>query len=338
MAGGWTKKYTTPGFKTADIPSLAGKVAIVTGANTGIGLETAKELARKGAQVYALARSEPKGHAAVVEINTAIANDSSHVKAEFMQLDLASFKSIKAFAEAWTVLNSPVDMLILNAGIMKSPGEFAMGQKFSYGYETTAEGFEAHIGVNHIGHFYLTKLLKPFLKQGSRVVAVSSGAEQGAPAGGIKFETWKGKTDDYEDGVAYGQAKLANILFARELAERWKDAGIEAYSCHPGIIDTDLARYMLAEMKEKAERKGAVAAFLHTALMAWHANAMFTRADGALTQLHLAVAPGVKNGGYYTPIALMEDPIHPEGGNVALQKLLWDKTEEAIEKALGSVA
>lgn len=338
VSGGWVRKYTSPGFKTSDIPRLDNKVAIVTGANTGIGLETAKELARKGAQVYALARSEGKGRAAVEEINAAISKDVGSQKAEFMKLDLASLKSIKSFEEAWSASGKKIDILVLNAGIMKSPGEQFVGQKFSYGYETTAEGFESHIGVNHIGHFYLTKLMKPFLKRGSRVVSVSSAAEEAAPVGGIRFDMWKTAKmpDEYEDGQMYGQSKLANVLFARELARRWKDDGIEAYSCHPGIIATELGRYMFKEMEERAKKEGIGAAIINTLLPAIFDNAMFTRADGALTQLHLAVAPGIQNGGYYVPIAQLATPKHPEGQNMALQKQLWDKTEEAIQAALAS--
>lgn len=334
-SGGWTRKYTSVGFKTADIPSLNGKVAVVTGANTGIGLESAKELARKGAQVYVLARSETKGKAAVAEINAAIASDSTHIDVEFMRLDLASFKSIKAFADAWAAApKKPIDILMLNAGIMKSPGEAFVGRKFSYGYDTTAEGFEIHIGVNHLGHFYLTKLMKPFLKEGSRVIAVSSAAEGGAYTDGMRFDLWKQKTDEYEDGLAYGQSKLANIMFARELAERWKEAGIQAYSCHPGIIATELSRYMVDEMNKEAKQNGPVAEFAQSAFMSIFANALFSRADGALTQLHLAVSSGLKNGGYYVPIGTPADPTHGQGGNVTLQKLLWDKSEEAIQNAL----
>lgn len=336
--GGWTTKYTSPGFKTSGIPRLDGKVAIVTGANTGIGLETAKELARKGARVYALARSESKGEAAVQEINAAISHDSGSQKVVFMKLDLASLKSIKAFEEAWVASSSKVDILVLNAGIMKSPGESFVGQQFTYGYETTTEGFEMHIGVNHIGHFYLTTLMKPFMKKGSRVISVSSSAEANAPpVGGIRFDRWKTQKmpDDYEDGEMYGQSKLANIMFARELAERWKDDGVEAYSCHPGVIATDLGRYMLVEVQRQIETQGVVAAILNALMSKLFLNAQFSPADGALTQLHLAVAPGVENGGYYIPIGQLAAPMHPQGQNVTLQKQLWEKTEGAIESALG---
>lgn len=332
------RKYTSPGFTTSGIPRLDGKVAIVTGANTGIGLETAKELARKGARVYALARSESKGEAAAHEINAAISHDSGSQKVVFMKLDLASLKSIKAFEEAWVASGSKVDILVLNAGIMKSPGEAFVGQRFTYGYETTAEGFEMHIGVNHIGHFYLTALMKPFMRKGGRVISVSSSAEASAPlVSGIRFDRWKTQKmpDDYEDGEMYGQSKLANIMFARELAERWKDDGVEAYSCHPGIIATDLSRYMFAEVQKQMESKSIVVAILNALISKLVFSTLFTAADGALTQLHLAVAPGIKNGGYYVPIGQLATPMHPQGQNMTLQRQLWEKTEEAIEGALG---
>jgi len=337
LSGGWTRKYTSPGFQTSSIPRLDGKVAVVTGANTGIGLETAKELARKGARVYALARSESKGQAAVQEINAAISHDSGSQKVVFMKMDLASLKSIKSFEEAWMASGSKIDILVLNAGIMKSPGAVFVGQQFNYGYETTAEGFESHIGVNHIGHFYLTTLMKPFMKKGTRVISVSSAAEAAAPVGGIRFDLWRTSEmpDEYEDGAMYGQSKLANIMFARELAKRWKDDGVEAYSCHPGIIATDLGRYMYEEMQKQAETNGFGAALANMLLGVVFGNAVFSRADGALTQLHLAVAHGVENGGYYVPIGQLATPVHPEGQNMTLQKQLWDKTEEAIERAIG---
>jgi len=333
VAGGWTRKFSSPGFNIAKIPSLDGKVALVTGGNTGIGFETAKELAKKGCKVYILSRDEKKGKHAV-EVIGAVNNRAADSVPEFMPLDLASFDSIRSFAEAWKAVGKPIDMLILNAGVMKSPGEKFAGKTMTYGFDKTAEGFESHIGINYIGHFYLAQLLRPFLGKDSRMVVVSSAAEEGAPPEGIRFDLWKQETQhaEYEDGIAYGQSKFAGILFAKEAAKRWKEAGIQVYSCHPGIIKTDLGRYMQQEMTESA-KGDAVATFMNTALMTWYDQAMFTRADGALTQLHLAVTPAAKlvNGAYYVPIGMLEAPKHPQATNEALQKELWDKTEEVIK-------
>merc|ERR1712023_503164 len=121
-------------------------------------------------------------------------------KVRFMKLDLASLPSIKSFAEAFEKMNLPLHMLVQNAGVMKSPGLEAVGQNFTYGYDTTEQGFEMHIGVNHIGHFYLTQLLEPILKKSApaRVVSVSSSAERSAYAKGIRFDLWRTRGEDYE--------------------------------------------------------------------------------------------------------------------------------------------
>ena len=218
--GGWTKEYTSSaGFATNQIGDQTGVNAIVTGANTGIGLETARELARAGATVFMGCRSPGKCAAAAANVKTSVPG----AKVVTMALDLSSFKSIKGFAAEFNAKSLPLHTLILNAGVMKSPGEAFIGQSFTYGFDTTEEGFELHVGVNHIGHFRLTQLLMGALHapEAARVVSVSSAAEQGASPEGIRFESWSpegGKMPlDYEDGVAYGQSKLANVLFAKEL-------------------------------------------------------------------------------------------------------------------------
>ena len=306
---------------------------MITGANTGIGLETAKELARKGAEVYVLARTEAKGKAAVAEIKAAVAADIKQPKVSFMELDLSSFASIRAFAAAWKPSkDKAIDMLILNAGVMKSPGAQYVGKEMTYGWDKTKEGFEIHIGVNYIGHFYFTQLLKESLVKDSRVVVVSSAAEEGAPVDGIRFDMWKQESrhEEYEDGVAYGQSKLAGIFFAREAAARWKEAGVKAYSCHPGLIMSDLSRYM----DEEGRKDDSTTRMIGGAMKKWFESIQFSRADGALTQLHLAVATDVVNGAYYTPIGTREPPRHPQGQNATLQKILWDNTLAVIEKEL----
>jgi len=344
-AGGWTRKYTSPKpFFAKDIPLLTGKVAIVTGGNSGIGLETARELARKGAHVILTARSVSKGEAAVKSIIDSVSNDLAAAemgapRVETMALDLSSLASVKAFAEAFRAKQLPCHVLVLNAGVMKSPGEVFVGRKMHYGYEETADGLEVHIGVNHVAHYYLTELLMDVLRASApaRVVSVSSAAQQAAYDAGIRFDLWaSGKTDEYEDGAAYGQSKLANILFARELASREGAAGITAFSCHPGIIKTELGRYMAAEMAAEAKAQGAVAEALTLAVFALYNQAQFTQADGALTQLHLATSEPVDalvNGGYYVPIGTHVAPEsieHPQGKNSTLQQELWQRTAEVL--------
>jgi NAD(P)-dependent dehydrogenase (short-subunit alcohol dehydrogenase family) len=344
LVGGWTRKYTSPRpiFSTATISDLTGTVAIVTGANTGIGYHTALELARKGAQVIVAARSPTKGREAVTKILNEIEERSDNTRVRFLPLDLSSLKSVKRFAADFSKLGLPLNVLVLNAGVMKSPGAVFMGQNFTYGFDLTEEGFESHIGVNHIAHFYLTSLLRKKLVESapSRVVSVSSSAEEFAYTEGMRFDLWKPKAGkmpaDYEDGLAYGQSKLANLLFARELSSQLRDKRVTAYSCHPGVITTELGRYMTAEMDQQAKSKGKVAQVLDFVFFGFFNLALFGTADGALTQLQLATSPAEKllNGAFYHPIGRVVNSSHPHGQNETLQKLLWEETERAIRSVV----
>merc|ERR1712176_1396807 len=343
---GWTKKYTSPYpiFTRTDIQDLTGKVAIVTGANTGIGYYTALELAKHGATVIVAARNPQKGMVAAEKIRNEIGLHSTEAEKEEgkvinMPLNLSSLQSVKDFATMFEKLDIPLHILVLNAGIMKSPGEFFTGRGYHYGFETTDDGFESHIGVNHIGHFYLTQLLTPVLKKSapSRVVSVSSLAELGGyETDGVRFTTWKPSVkdgeipEDYEDGVAYGQSKLANILFAREYASRMVGTGVTAYSCHPGTIKTELGRYMITEVEKE------IGEFMSTAVDKFMTLGLFTAEDGALTQLHLSTTDTTKlvNGGFYHPIGrFQETTLHPQGSNVTLQKMVWTESERLIVEA-----
>ena len=335
VAGGWLAKHTSPTpFYASMIPRLDGKVALVTGANTGIGFETARELAKNGAEVILAARSASKGEAAAAALRAAL---GPAAKVRFLPLDLSSLRSVEAFVAKFEQLNLPLHILVNNAGVMKSPGVGFVGRSFTYGFELTADGFESHIGVNHLSHFHLTTLLLPKLKASApaRVVAVSSAAEAQAYAEGMRFDLWETRGADYEDGRAYGQSKLANILFARELAARLEGTGVTAYSCHPGIIETELSRYMAAEMAAEAAAAGKAAEALSAVFGAIMSTAMMSAPDGALTQLYLAtssVPPA--NGGYYVPLAKAATPVHPQAGNATLQKLLWEHSERAIAAKL----
>ena len=181
--GGRMTLYTSPFFRTRTVPDLTGKVAIVTGANTGIGYSTARELARKGAKVIVAARSEERGKDAVARIKKQLKGQKGADLVEFMKLDLGSLSQIRSFARSFLWSNRQLDILVLNAGIMMPP------------FEKTKDGFESQIGVNHLGHFLLTKLLTPVLKQSkARVVSVSSLAHIGPYPGGIKFDTFKNGT------------------------------------------------------------------------------------------------------------------------------------------------
>lgn len=342
IVGGWTTKFTSPVYFTAQsIPDLTHRVAIVTGANTGIGYHTALELARKNAHVIIAARSPSKGETAASQIQSKTGNKN----VEFLPLDLASLTSVRSFVEKFKSMKLPLDILVLNAGIMKSPGAQFVGQNMTYGFELTQDGFEAHIGINHVGHFYLTQLLRETLIESapSRVIAVSSIAEEGAyQPEGFRFELWKPAGIDhamalgYEDGLAYGQSKLANALFAKELAEQLREQQVTAYSCHPGIIISDLTRYLASDMEERAKKGPWWNRVLMLVFGKYFELAQMQTSDGALTQLHLAVAntTDLVNGGFYHPVGRLKgNPRHMQGSNETLQKQLWRETERMIREA-----
>jgi NAD(P)-dependent dehydrogenase (short-subunit alcohol dehydrogenase family) len=199
-------------WTAADLPSFAGRTAIVTGANSGLGLVTARELARVGARVILACRDVDKGTAAAVDMGGDV---------QVRRLDLQNLASVRDFAESIAI----VDVLINNAGIMAVP------------YAITSDGFESQIGTNHLGHFALTNLLLP--KLNDRVVTVSSTAHL---AGRISLRDLNNKARPYSAWLAYAQSKLANLLFTSELQRRLTAAGssVKAHGAHPGYSATNL--------------------------------------------------------------------------------------------------
>ena len=199
-------------WTAADLPSFAGRIAIVTGANSGLGAVTARELARKGAKVILAVRNTNKGEAAAQQMTGDV---------EVRQLDLQDLSSVRQFAGGV----DEVDILINNAGIMAVP------------YALTADGFESQIGTNHLGHFALTNLLLP--KITDRVVTVSSMLHR---MGSISLDDLNWKSRRYSAWPAYGQSKLANLLFTRELQQRLNAVGspLRALAAHPGYSHTNL--------------------------------------------------------------------------------------------------
>jgi NAD(P)-dependent dehydrogenase (short-subunit alcohol dehydrogenase family) len=204
---------TSSGWTAADLPSQKGRIFIVTGANSGIGLPTARALAEAGAQVVLAVRDVAKGET----VAASIAGDT-----EVRRLDLADLASVRAFADAW---QGDVDVLINNAGVMRTPER------------RTADGFELQIGTNHLGHFALTNLLLRHVTD--RVVPVSSGAHRG---GSISLDDLNWQRRRYQRWAAYQQSKLANLLFTLELQRRLTAAGspIRALAAHPGYAATNL--------------------------------------------------------------------------------------------------
>ena len=212
-------------WTSSDIPDLSGRRAVVTGANSGLGLEVARELARHGAAVVLACRDLAKGERAVAEVRASALGEEP----ELAPLDLADLRSVRAFAGAYQDAHPDgLDLLVANAGIMAAPRR------------VTADGFEAQLATNHLGHFALTGLLLPALlrRAGPRVVVVSSVAHR---MGRIDFDDLQGERR-YRRWRAYGQSKLANLLFALELDRRARAAGVPLVSvaAHPGYAATNL--------------------------------------------------------------------------------------------------
>jgi NAD(P)-dependent dehydrogenase (short-subunit alcohol dehydrogenase family) len=256
-------------FTPDHIPDLAGKTVIVTGANSGIGHAAAAALATAGATVVLAVRDRAKGEAAAATITGTT---------EVRPLDLASLDSVRAFAASWT---GGIDLLINNAGVMIPP------------LSRTADGFELQFGTNHLGHFALTNLLLPHVAATGRVVTVSSDAHRG---GAIDFDDLNWERRRYRPWRAYGQSKLANLLFTGELQRRLTEAGstVKATAAHPGYAATNLQSHSGSRVTAFAMKQ------LGNRLIAQDA------AGGALPTLYAAVAdiPGGSFAGPSGPFGL----------------------------------
>ena len=201
------------------MPMLNGKTAIVTGANSGMGMATAAALADMGACVVMLCRNEQRGRDALAKLQV-----KSERKLDLMLCDLGDLSSVRAFADAFRENYETLDILVNNAGFI------------SLDRQTTKDGFERQFGVNHLGHFLLTMKLIDLIPNGGRIVNVSSGAHK---VGNIYFDDIN-LTSGFNVIRAYAQSKLANVLFTRELAERMHDRGVTVNCCHPGAVATNI--------------------------------------------------------------------------------------------------
>ena len=287
-------------WTTDNIQNLSGKVVIVTGANSGIGFETALTLSLKRAHVILGCRTVEKGNNAIERIK----EHDSQVTVETMKLDLAELQSVENFSEEFKNNFTKLHILINNAGIMKTP------------FQRTVDGYESQFQTNHLGHFALTGLLMNLLKheKGSRIVTVSSNGHKFAK---INFNNLQGE-QKYNAQGAYGQSKLANLLFTYELQRRLEKANLDtiAVAVHPGWTVTNLQKHWLLLrilnpiLGQKAQK-------------------------GALPSLYAATAPEVKGGDYYGPSGLQELRGYPK--KVQSSKLahdeelaikLWEISEE----------
>ncbi|XP_061734386.1 retinol dehydrogenase 13 [Nerophis ophidion] len=273
---------------------LDGKTVLITGANTGIGKETALDLAKRGARVILACRDMTKAYLAADYIRHTSGNSNVVVK----KLDLASLRSVRDLVKDIQLTEERLDILINNAGIMMCP-------KWK-----TDDGYEMQFGINHLGHFLLTNLLAEMLKKSapSRVVIVSSSAHE---KGHIHFEDIN-LDQDYQCDVSYRQSKLANVLFCRELASRLQGTGVMTYSLHPGVVRTELGRYMFPPMP--LWKKILAMPFLMMIKSPW---------EGAQTSIYCAVDESLANAtGLYNSDCAVKTPA-PAALDDAVAKRLW---------------
>jgi len=264
---------------------------LVTGANTGIGKATALALARQGGRVYVAARSAAKGEAAVADIKAASGSDSVW----FLGLDLADLESVRESAAAFLARGEPLHVLVNNAGIGGAHG-------------VTQQGFELMFGVNHLGHFLLTRLLLARLTEGApaRVVTVASDAHYGAQ--GIDFDALRRPARGITGLPGYGVSKLCNVLFSQELARRTAGTGVNAYALHPGVVASDIWRRVPWPVRPLVTRR------------------MLSVTDGAATSVYCATSAEAadESGLFYDKCA------HRAASPVATPALgaeLWQRSE-----------
>ncbi len=296
-------------WKASDIPDLKGKIALVTGANSGLGYYTCLELARKGAHVVLAARNKDKGYAALDKIKSEIPEADLQV----MKLDLANIESIKHFADAFIEEYEKLDILINNAGVMAIP------------LMRTSQGFEMQFGTNHLGHYALTALMFAFIDKtpGARIVNVSSLMHK---FGTIHFDdlNWE---KSYSKWDAYSQSKLANLLFSIELDRRLRlaDKQTSVMAAHPGYASTNL-------QTRGGEMEGSKANVLANKFL----NAVVAQPAwrGALPSLYAATCPEAVSGKFYGPSGLggvrgypREEKINPKLTSPDVAKRLWEESE-----------
>lgn len=290
-------------WTTANVPDQTGRTAVITGANTGLGYETAAALTAKGAHVVLAVRNLEKGKAAA----DLISRRTPGASVVLQQLDLTSLESIRSAADELRSKHDTIDLLINNAGVMMTPKS------------TTKDGFELQFGTNHLGHFALTGLLldRVLAVPGSRVVTVSSTGHRFAR--GIRFDDLQWE-HDYSRVGAYGQAKLANLMFTYELQRRLIGTNTIAAAAHPGGSNTELMRNLPAAIR-------GVGTLL---------TPLFQGPDmGALPTLRAATDPGVLGGQYFGPDGFGEQRGYPKivgstaaSHDTAAQRRLWAVSEE----------
>jgi retinol dehydrogenase-12 len=271
----------------------ANYVALITGANVGIGRVTAIELAKTGAQVVIAGRSLERTQPTLNSISAL----PGAKRAIFLPLDLASLASVRECAERFAALKLPLPLLINNAGVAGARG-------------VTQDGFEMMFGVNHLGHFLLTELLLPIIQESgrARIITVSSRAHKRTP--GIDWEALRRPTSTFTGIREYAVSKLANLLFSAELGRRLRGTAVSTYSLHPGVVDTEIWRAVPSWLRPVLRLRGFI-----------------TPEAGALTSLYCALtAPQSETGLYYSDCAVASPA--PLGQDMALAQELWTRSAQ----------
>ena len=309
-----TTDRTQFGFETTtdevlDGIDLTGKTILITGGSSGLGAESARALASKGARVIITARDAEKARKVVEEIK-----QSTGAAVEVVELELGNLAAIRAFADRILARGEAIDILINNAGVMACPEA------------KTDDGFELQFGANHLGHFLMTNLIAPALADGGRVVCLSSAGHNLSP---VVFDDIQFARRDYDRWLSYGQTKTANALFAVGLNQRLSGRRIEVFSVHPGAILTDLARHLTeADIKMFEDR------------LAAGTMTMKPVESGAATQVFAATAPEIagKGGSYLADCRIAEvteagdeaTTVKPYAVDPALADRLWTISEDLV--------
>jgi NAD(P)-dependent dehydrogenase (short-subunit alcohol dehydrogenase family) len=274
---------------------LLGRVALITGANTGIGLVTACGLRQRGAHVFIACRSAERAKAALETINTG----RGRVNAEFLPLDLGDFESIRRCAQQFLARKIPLHLLINNGGLAGSRG-------------LTASGFELAFGTNHVGHFLLTQLLMTHIKKSApaRIITVASRAH--TRVAGIDWDALRKPTKTFTGIQEYGVSKLANVLFSYELGRRLHGSGVHTYALHPGVVASDVWRSVPWPLRSLLKLN------------------MISTVEGAATSLYCAISPeaGQETGLYYDKCRVKD--VSKAGRDTRLAAELWQRSEDWV--------
>lgn len=297
-------------WTTDDMPNLDGKITIVTGANSGLGLETARIFAEKGATVVMAVRNTQKGEAAQADILSTVPN----AKLDLMKLDVGNLASVQDFAGAFRAKYDRLDILMNNAGVMAIPRQ------------ETADGFEMQLGVNHLGHFALTGHLIEIIVQtpNARIHNVSSSAMY---SGSINFDDLMGE-NEYGRWAAYGQSKLANVFFTFELQKRLAAAGYDTVvnSSHPGVVRTNLQNTSMAQSNTEGSEGWLYRIF----------GTLFFQdiSMGVLPMIYGATAQDAKGGTFYGPRTFnlrgypAEKKVNEAAHDADALRRFWEVSEE----------